>query len=65
MVIYILAVIPLLLIVLETKSTFRDSLVKMATCADVTAAESFKHCWDSFCKLGIEFSHYKESTRSR
>ena len=65
MVIYILAVIPLLLIVLETKSTFRDSLVKKATSADVTAAESFKHCWDSFCKLGIKFGHFEESTRSR
>lgn len=65
MAIYILAVIPLLLIVLETMSTFRDSSVKMAKCTDVTAAESFKHYWESFCKLGIEFSHYKESTRSR
>ena len=65
MVIYILAVIPLLLNVLETMLTFRDSSVKMTTCTDVAAAESFKHCWDSFCKLGIKFGHYEESARSR
>ena len=43
MVIYVVAVVPMLLMVPEIMSTFRDSSVKMATYTDnVTAAESFK-----------------------
>ena len=56
MVIYVVAVIPLLLMVVEIMSTFRDSSVKVVTYVtdNVTATESFKdlkHCWDSLCKL--------------
>ena len=64
--IYVIAVVPLLLIVLEIMKT--KNTVKMAAYADDFIAEgsikSLKRYWDTLCRLGPKFVYYPDAKKS-
>ena len=63
--IYVIAVVPLLLIVLEIMTT--ENKVKMAAYADdftASGIKSLKRYWDTLCRVGSKFGYFLEAKNS-
>ena len=68
MAVYVIAIIPLLLMILEIIESYSEGTSKAATYADdLTAAgciPGLKYWWDQLCELGPKFGYFPRALKS-
>ena len=68
MAVYVIAIIPLLLMILEIIESYSEGTSKAATYADdLTAAgciPGLKYWWDQLCELGPKFGYFPQASKS-
>ena len=66
--IYLIAIIPLVLMIIEIMSTSPDNTSKMVAYADDFTAGStvkdLKYWWGTLCELGPKFGYYTEASNT-
>ena len=68
MAVYVIAIIPLMLMILEIIESYSEGTSKAATYADdLTAAgciPGLKYWWDQLCELGPKFGYFPQASKS-